>query len=164
MIRSLMIALAGLGLSCGMALAQACPNPDGADNYGTYRATGADLFTPRSFSLQAGGNVDITRCGNVRPRTDRGPGYVTTNPDFSFSLSGMGRYTLELRVVSACDAILLINTGSVSWYYDDDDNAASPGDPKIVLTRPADGRIDVWVGTYDGSLCDAELTLETFRR
>ncbi len=158
--------VAALALACApfIASAQSCPNPDGPDNYGTYSATGDQLFQPRQFSLQAGGNVDITKCGNVRPQTDRGPGFVTTNPDFSFQLSGMNRYRLELSVVSACDSILLINTGSVSWFYDDDDNPSSIGDPRITLSRPANGRIDVWVGTYDGAFCDATLTLETFYR
>jgi len=57
---------------------------------------------------------------------------------------------------------LLINTGSTSWYYDDDDNGNA--DARISLTRPANGRIDVWVGTYDGTYCDAKLSLETFYR
>jgi hypothetical protein len=55
----------------------------------------------------------------------------------------------------------LINTASVNWYYDDDDNGDL--DPKIVLTRPADGYLDIWVGTYDGAYCDAILSLETFK-
>ena len=55
---------------------------------------------------------------------------------------------------------LLINTGSANWYYDDDDNGNM--DPKITLTYPSDGYLDVWVGTYDGQYCDATLRLETF--
>lgn len=146
------------------ASAQTCPNPDGPDTYGTYAANGTQLLQPRSFALQAGGTVNIVSCANVQPRTDRGPGYVTTNPDVSFKLSGMGAFRLDISVVSACDAILLINTGSVTWYYDDDHNRASAGDPMISLTRPVDGRIDIWVGTFDGSRCGARLTLETFYR
>jgi hypothetical protein len=67
-----------------------------------------------------------------------------------------------VRVVSECDAALLINTASANWYYDDDDNGDL--DPKIVLTRPANGRIDIWIGTYDGEFCNAQLQLETFDR
>jgi hypothetical protein len=37
-------------------------------------------------------------------------------------------------------------------------------DPQISLTRPSNGWLDVWVGTYDASNCDAVLTLETFDR
>lgn len=152
--------LAGAMLAAGAAAA--CPNPNLPDTYGTYQATGDQLFQARTFALQAGGDQRIPNCPNVQPRTDRGDGYVTSAPDYSFTLSGMSRYQLVISVVSACDAVLLINTGSVSWYYDDDDNGN--GDPRITLTRPANGRIDVWVGTYDGSLCDAQLTLETFYR
>jgi hypothetical protein len=72
----------------------------------------------------------------------------------------MGPYTLHIRVVSQCDAALLINTASATWYYDDDANGNL--DPLIVLTDPADGFIDIWVGTYDGSFCKAVLELETF--
>ena len=167
MISSFKALLTGVVVALGFTaanMAAACPNPNLADTYGTYAATGDQLFQRQSFSLQAGGNQRIPNCGNVRPRTDRGDGYVTSNPDFSFTLSGMGRYQLVIDVVSACDAVLLINTGSTSWYYDDDDNTSSPGDPRISLTRPANGRIDIWVGTYDGSVCDATLNLETFYR
>ena len=74
----------------------------------------------------------------------------------------MGRYKLAISVVSRCDAALLINTGSVNWFYDDDDNGNL--DPRIVLTRPSNGIIDIWVGTYDGDYCDAVLSMETFSR
>lgn len=67
-----------------------------------------------------------------------------------------------ISVVSRCDSALLINTASGSWYYDDDDNGNL--DPRIVLTRPLDGQIDIWVGTYDGDFCDAQLRMETFYR
>jgi hypothetical protein len=74
----------------------------------------------------------------------------------------MSGLRLEISVISKCDSALLINTASANWYYDDDDNGNM--DPKIVLTRPLDGYLDVWVGTYDGDYCDAILELETFRR
>lgn len=159
--------LGGAFIALGLAAANsasACPNYNLSPTYGAYNATGSQLYSRSSFSLQAGGNFRIPNCGYVRPRTDRGDGYVTEAPDFSFNLSGMGRYQLYIEVVSACDAVLLINTGSVNWYYDDDDNPNSPGDPRISLTRPSNGRIDVWVGTYDGSVCDATLYLETYYR
>lgn len=74
----------------------------------------------------------------------------------------MSGHTLVISVVSRCDAALLINTGNRNWFYDDDDNGNL--DPRIVLTRPSNGIIDVWVGTYDGEYCDAVLSMETFRR
>ena len=110
----------------------------------------------------AGGDNYIWDCRNVQPGTDTGAGYFPTAPDFSFQLSNMAPYQLVVSVVSECDAALLINTASANWYYDDDDNGNY--DPRIVLTRPANGRIDVWIGTYDGEYCNAQLQLETFDR
>ncbi|MEY1555153.1 hypothetical protein AB3Y40_05915 [Yoonia sp. R2331] len=113
-----------------------------------------------SYGVQAGGNSLVWNCPNVQPGTDRGAGYFTSRPDFTFLLSGMGGSRLAVSVVSQCDAALLINTSAANWYYDDDDNGNY--DPKITLTRPSDGYLDVWVGTYDGDVCDAVLTLQTY--
>ena len=68
----------------------------------------------------------------------------------------------SLKVVSECDSVLLVNTGAMNWYYDDDDNGNL--DALITLTRPSNGWLDVWVGTHDGEVCDAVLSLETFDR
>lgn len=148
--------LIALGMSTG---AMACPDYSLAPGE-SYYASGGDLYTQRNFGVVAGGNNYIWDCRHIRPGTDTGAGYFPSAPDFSFDLSGMGRYKLVISVISECDAALLINTASTNWYYDDDDNGNS--DPRIVLTRPVDGRIDVWVGTYDGQFCNATLQLETF--
>ena len=145
--------------TAGSALA--CPDFNAAPQV-SYQASGQQLYTPRAFDVVAGGDNYIWDCPNVRPGTDTGAGYFPTAPDFSFQLSNMNPYRLELRVVSECDAALLINTASANWYYDDDDNGNL--DPKITLTRPANGRVDIWIGTYDGEFCNARLELETFDR
>lgn len=137
----------------------ACPNPT---LYGdAYELHGSDLYNPQTVELTAGGDQQIAGCG-IKFGSDRGTGFVTQAPDYSLNLSGMQNYALEISVVSECDAILLINTGSVNWYYDDDDNGNY--DPKITLTRPSNGWMDIWVGTHNGALCPALLTLETFNR
>lgn len=151
-------AIAMLGLSTG---AIACPDYNLAPAE-AYRASGTQLYSPQTFSVIAGGENYIWNCRNVRPGTDTGAGYFPSSPDFSFELSKMSRYQLVISLVSECDAALLINTASANWYYDDDDNGNL--DPRIVLTRPIDGRIDIWVGTYDGEYCNARLQLETFDR
>lgn len=139
--------------------ALACPN---TRLYGdTYYLSGSDLYNPQSVKVVAGGDEQIGYC-NIRFGSDKGTGYVTVEPDFSIELSGMKNYSLEISVVSECDAILLINTGTENWYYDDDDNGNY--DPKISLNRPSNGWLDIWVGTHDGQLCDAIMTLETFKR
>jgi hypothetical protein len=136
----------------------ACPD---ISLYGeTYRVSGDQLYRAQSFAVTAGGENYIGNCRYIRPGTDRGDGYFTSAPDFTFDLSGMRGYQLVVSVVSDCDSALLINTASANWYYDDDDNGNL--DPRIVLTRPANGWLDIWVGTYDGAYCDATLTLETY--
>jgi hypothetical protein len=57
---------------------------------------------------------------------------------------------------------LLINTAEGSWFFDDDSNGNF--DPLLELSSAGllDGRVDVWVGTFDGQYCNATLSLETF--
>jgi len=159
MLRALAFAFATFVASTTAALA--CPDFSLAPQ-ASYQASGKQLYATQGFDVVAGGSNYIWNCRNVQPGTDTGAGYFPSAPDFSFQLSDMSRYKLEVRVISECDAALLINTASANWYYDDDDNGNL--DPKIVLTRPANGRIDIWIGTYDGEFCNAQLQLETFDR
>jgi hypothetical protein len=155
-LRSVVLSVSFAAIS---SVAAACPD---TELYGdTYEFNGSNLYQPQSVDLIAGGDQQIAGCG-ISFGSDSGTGYVTKEPDFSLNMSGMQSYSLEISVVSECDAILLINTGSVNWYYDDDDNGNY--DPKITLTRPSNGWLDIWVGTHDGTLCDSVLTLETFKR
>lgn len=150
-------AFAALG---GATAVEACPD---FNQFGeSYEVTGQQLRSRQTLRVTAGGENYIWNCSNVRPGTDQGAGYFTTVPDFTIKLNGMAGLQLVLSVQSACDSALLVNTASANWYYDDDDNGNL--DPRIVLTRPVDGWLDIWVGTYDGQYCDAILSLETFRR
>ncbi len=149
------------GMAFSGTAAQACPNFNMAAAE-AYRASGSQLRQRQDFRVVAGGENYIWNCPGINPQSDRGAGYFPTQPDFSFDLSGMSSLQLVISVVSQCDAALLINTGAVNWYYDDDDNGNL--DPRIVLTRPSNGRIDIWIGTYDGEYCNAVLSMETFGR
>lgn len=71
-------------------------------------------------------------------------------------------YWRELRVVSECDAALLINTVFTNWPDDDDDKRNR--DPQITLTRPVNGRVAIWIGTYHDEYCNARQELQTFDR
>lgn len=122
-----------------------------------YAATGDQLYAPTSFSVQAGGPLDIGTC-NVG-----GIGFVTEVPQISVNLSGMESYVrLEIEVEAQCDTTLLVNTPTGQWVFDDD----SRGDFQPLLNLPAsdamNGRIDIWVGTFNGSACAATIELETW--
>lgn len=159
MMRQLLFVILSLvGLTTAV---QACPDWRLSAS-AEYNLSGHQLRNPQGADVIAGGSNYIWNCRGINPRTDRGAGYFTSNPDFRFFISDLERYQLVISVISQCDSALLINTQSASWYYDDDDNGNL--DPRIVLTRPRSGQIDVWVGTYDGDYCDARLTLETYPR
>ncbi len=156
MFRAFGIAFGAIVVSA--AAAQACP--DWTLSGYEFRALASQLYTPWEYRLVAGGDLRIDTCG-IRNRTDGRPtGYVTRQPDVTFWFELDGRYELEFRVVSECDSMLLVNTGSTNWYWDDDDNGNL--DPKIRLTRPSEGWFDVWVGTIGPANCDAVLVIETF--
>jgi hypothetical protein len=155
--RILAVAFASMGFASAAA---ACPDFNQSGVGGSI--SGRELRSGIAYNVTAGGENYIWNCPGINPGSDQGAGYFPTPPDFTFDLSGMGGHQLVISVLSDCDAALLINTGAVNWYYDDDDNGNQ--DPKIVLTRPSDGYLDIWVGTYDGKYCDAVMELQTFRK
>lgn len=146
-----------LGFFGFVGAAQACPNWSLNPNYGSFNVSVGQLYSGQQLSLTAGGDNYVWNCPNVNPQTDRGAGYFTSAPDVRIFVNGIEGNRLTFEVRSNCDSALLINTGTASWYYDDDD--AGNLDPRIVLTRPRSGQIDIWVGTYDGQYCDAVLYL-----
>ena len=151
------LATAAFGLIAMTSAAAACPT------YGqtgaSYTYTGDQLYTPQSFGVVAGGQYNIANCG--LPGVNR-TGWVTSAPDFSFYLSGMDQYYLVADVVSQCDSILLVNTANTTWMFDDDSNGNL--DPRLEIrgANNLNGRLDVWVGTYNGTYCDATLNMETW--
>ena len=153
--------LASVLLMVSATLANACPDYTlwGNDRY-EYSAR--DLYQPRGFNVVAGGQYNLASCG-FRAKNWSGPmpGYMIKQPDFSITVNNLSGFQIEFRVVSDCDSTLLINTAARNWYFDDDDNGNA--DPKIRLTRPAsNGIYDIWIGTFDGSQCNAQLIVETF--
>jgi hypothetical protein len=149
---------------CLAGAANACPDWR-YDGNQSYVFTARELYQPVHLPVVAGGSQRTASCP-IRAINYRGPlpGYSIPQPDFSVTVLGLDGYALEFRTISHCDSTLLVNTAAQNWYFDDDDNTESPSDAKIRLTRPAgDGRYDVWIGTFDGARCNAELVLETFR-
>ena len=126
----------------------------------SYSATATQLLDPVTFDVAAGGPYWLENCGGVRSGPT--PGFFAEAPDFSFVLEGLARYRLEISARADCDTVLLLSSAHANWYYDDDDNGGL--DPKIMLTRPVDGKIDIWVGTHEASNCRAAMTLQTFER
>jgi len=118
--------------------------------------TGRDLWRPRVFLLEAGGDGRLARCGFRRQGFVRGP------PDIAFDLTAMARYDrLHLRANAPCDTVLLLRDPDGRWFFDDDSGTGQTA--SLSLSDPVDGRYLVWVGGYGPRGCAARLTLETFR-
>lgn len=143
---------------------EACPDVTAWGE--TYEYSARELRNGRQYNVRAGGQFFIRDCRGLRNsiRGESGNGKITINPDFTFKLSNLNNHVLQFSVVSECDSVLLINTGTETWYYDDDDNQDSRLDARITLTRPVSGIFDVWVGTHDGAVCNARLIVQTARK
>lgn len=158
--KKVFIAAVSAALCAGAA--QACPSWQ--NNGQTDRMSGPSLRGGgNSYRVVAGGDQALQGCG-IPFGSDRGDGYVMRDPDFTFQIDNLGSSKLILSTYSECDSVLVINTGGANWYYDDDDNSDSYLDSRIILTRPGSGVFDIWVGTHDGSYCDAILNVQTVSR
>nr|WP_255599356.1 LCCL domain-containing protein [Hasllibacter sp. MH4015] len=132
-----------------------CPSFETPGDF--YAATGEQLYSPTSFQVQAGGPLDIGGC------QVGGIGFTTEVPQISVNLSGMESYgRLEIEVESQCDTTLLINTPMGQWVFDDDGRGNLQPLVNLPSSASMNGRIDIWVGTYNGDTCPATLELETW--
>lgn len=148
-------ALGVVGLLASTGMAMACPSISDPAAI-TMSTTGEDLWSPNGYMVVAGGDIDLSNCPEVP-----GVGLVFRNADFEFSLSGLAAYNmLQLRVVGDCDTVLLVNDSTGLWHFSDDANGSFH--PVIDIVGASDGVFDVWVGSFNPEVCNAELTLETF--
>jgi len=137
------------------AAAQACPDYrlGGDVDYGF---TGDVLTREREYAVQIGGAYSLADCGYTTYS-----GYVPAEPTLSLRLARMDHYPLEIRVEAPCDSVLLVNAADGTWYYNDDGPYGY--NPQLNLRGSAtlNGRVDIWVGSYDGQTCFGDLILET---
>ncbi len=139
----------------GMAFANDCPD---------FRLNGAErslssdeLFTKRSFNVQAGGPNRLSQCNSVP-----GIGYLTTAPDLTLTYNASNRNRmLSFKLVGSngCDTAQLVNDAGGQWHYDDDTSGL---DPAIKLNRAPSGVYDIWFVNIASGLCNAVLEIETF--
>jgi len=147
---------AALALALTMGVAEACPDYQLSGRELYYSA--AELYQAKAFGVIAGGTQNLEKCRF--PGLGTPTGYVAPAPDFELFYSKTQGYALEIRILSECDSVLLINTANGNWYYDDDD--AGAGDARIHLNHPSEGWYDIWIGTYGAANCDAQMILESF--
>lgn len=126
--------------------------PDWALNGAPLNFAAADLATQQRIDVVAGGSIDLSACS-----ANSGAGHVAAAPDFELYLEGAAPGAmLTIGVEGQCDTVLLINDYTAEWQFNDDTNDFNPA-----LTVPAvDGLYDIWAGTWNTDLCQAQLTLQ----
>ncbi len=115
-----------------------------------------------SVSLVAGGYGNLLNCPMIRLSSDAIGGHFMTRPSLRLDLTNVESRTLVASVESDCDTVLLLDTPTASRYIDDDNNGNL--DARIVLTRPQNGVLELWVGLVDPGLCNATLKIEFLDR
>ena len=113
----------------------------------------------RQYSVIADGDFDVSGCGGDLAQIT---GYFTTQPSLDFELSYLGGLRLTFSVSAKCPAALLVyNHADAYWdlgnWISVDPNARA----ELSIMNPSDGMYSVWVGTTDGTSCDAVVTLTT---
>lgn len=138
-----LIALATLGAPS----AHACPNIQLQPVFGEIILSAGFLPDPYTRRITAGGRHSIRGCLGFN-----WPGFVARRPDFSLYWTGTSR-RMSIYVETRADSVLLINAPDLSWSYNDDINLQA-GDLRsgITFINPRQGRYDIWIGSYDGSV------------
>ncbi|MBR3371731.1 MAG: hypothetical protein IKG52_13975 [Rhodobacteraceae bacterium] len=154
--RFILSACVALAVSSSGAAAKDCPDFTIEARYDLSYSED-DLWSERTHSIAAGGSVELWNCS----RFD-GSGYVARQPDFNMFLTRNNKDRMIRFKVSGdegCDTVLLINTPSGSWLFNDDDDGIDP----VIRVRSAEtGRYDIWAGTFGPDICMSTLHIEAF--
>jgi len=119
-------------------------DPNAEPNYGSVRLDTGFPNDPYRVEMTSGGSIDVDDL-NIGSGCY---GYAAASPDFSLTWRGS---TQNLRFFFSAtmggDTTLLINTPDDRWLCNDDAPYGSL-DPLIDISNPANGRYDIWVGSY----------------
>lgn len=125
-----------------------------------FRFTGTDIYTAQTLIAQAGGTMDLSTCADMPFNTT---GVVNTAPTYTLFLSEMDQFQrVEMQVISVCDTTLLVATDDRTWHFDNDSNGGILPMLNVTGQQAISGRMDIWIGTADGSTCTADLEVETW--
>ena len=115
-------------------------------NFGVESLAAGFASDPYMVSVTSGGSVDVDGLDLGSDCT----GYATSAPDFRIQWSGSSS---NLRIFFVADdenedATLIVNDARGNYYCNDD---FSGWNPLVDIPNPAEGQIDIWVGSYSSS-------------
>ena len=118
--------------------------------YGTVELGAGFQPDPNLTMVRAGGNADLESIGFY--------GYVAEAPDLDLQYEA-GGYSLYIYVSDAqADTVLLINDPMGEWFFNDDADGLDLRSG-IVIHDPESGLYDIWVGTFDTGMVQAEIAI-----
>ncbi len=135
-----------------LAFATAAPasaqslNTGANGTYGQVRLASGFEPDPHSVTVQAGGTIDAaaTQAGSSCT------GMIAQRPDYTLRYSRAGELPLYISATSDADTTLVVRLPSGAYVCDDD--SAGNLNPVVQIATPANGRYQIWVGTFgDGS-------------
>lgn len=138
--------------------AWACPDYN-AVGY-SIDVSGIGLGKPLQYTIIAGGDGYLSHC-NITLADERGDGYFPATPHLSLTLRDMAYQRVSITAEAVdCDTSLLVNAPDTQWFFNDD--AGYSFNPQIKFVQVFDGKMDIWVGTFDGHRCEALLTIQNY--
>lgn len=100
---------------------------------------------PLEVIVIAGGLVDAAYLGGDCV------GFGTEAPDYQVQWSGRSSHLRFIfEALDSEDTTLIINAPDGSWHCNDDAFSGT-FDPMVIFNNPAEGRYDIWVGTYSAN-------------
>ncbi len=121
--------------------------------FGSTSLRAGSFSSPHVAEIISGGGVDVSYLGGECI------GFADSPPDYSINWSGSAQslQILFTALNEGDDTTLIINSPEGEWYCNDDFNELNPG---LSFNTPAEGRYDIWVGSYHpGEFVDGVLSV-----
>lgn len=111
--------------------------------YGSSALTSGFVPDPFSVGVSAGGPANVSYLGGGCS------GYTTSAPTFSLNYTAGAFPLLRFYLIGSADTTMVINTPGGSYVCVDDSFGTL--NPTIDFNSPANGRYDVWIGSFDAA-------------
>ncbi|MGY6536731.1 MAG: TadE/TadG family type IV pilus assembly protein [Pararhodobacter sp.] len=144
-----------------------CPDPRISAPWLTIFNT--DLSSPLTIQRRAGGSTQLTGCPDID-----GVGFINASPHLvlRYDNEGQSGTNRRLRLLMndgnrgrSCDTTLLVRDPSGQWWFNDDISNSwwsTDLNARLNMGNAETGVYHIWIGTWNGSGCDADLIIERY--
>jgi hypothetical protein len=98
-----------------------------------------------------GANTNLVNCAGID-----GVGFFYANPTFTLDLSDVGDdfWRFQVNTPAAATPTLLVQDAAGNFHFDDDSGSDFNSRVRMFDMDDIQGRINIWVGTYNNATCD----------